>query len=287
MSRLFARVLAVAFSLALFAGCSNPETPQEVTAAFWQAMAENDAGDVVEYSTLADASAFDGYQRSWTDAVPSYGRVVIDDDEASIVTRVPAESGAAGEQLEIATYLVRVDGQWLVDYGRTGDAIVNPSPFSGILGELNRIGEKLSASFSSSSGQLERDMEQLARDLQIYSQEMSQQAGEAMAEFSEQLQEAMRDLEQSLEEALEDDRQTPEQDRVILEQAARDLDRGANDLNDPTLESLANASRTVAETGERFGRLSEDTLNRYREQWQRDIAEMRNEAESFMAQLRP
>lgn len=108
-----------------------------------------------------------------------------------------------------------------------------------------------------------------------------------MAEFSEQLQEAMRDLERSLEEALEDDRQTPEQDRVILEQAARDLNRGADDLNDPTMESLANASRTVADTGERFGRLSEDTLNRYREQWQRDIAEMRTEAESFMAQLRP
>lgn len=287
MIRSCIRGLIAALTLTLLAGCSNPETPQEVAAAFWQAMAENDAGEVMEYSTLADSAAFDGYKRSWTDAVPSFGRVVIEEPEATIVTRLPAEAGTEGERLELITYLVRIQNKWLVDYERTGEAILNPSPFNSIMGELNRLGEKLSGSFSSSSDELEQQMEQLARDLEAYSEEMGRQAEGAMDEFGKKLQEAMRELERSLEEALKEDKPTPPEDRVILEQAARDLERQADELSEPTMESLANASRTVAETGERFTRLSEDTLNRYRGEWQQKLAEMRADADEFIEQLRP
>lgn len=286
MIRSFFRGLVAIATLTLLAGCSNPETPQEVAAAFWQAMAENDAGDVMEYSTLAEATAFDGYKRSWTDAVPSFGRVVIEHREATIVTRLPAEAGTEGERLELVTYLVRFQDQWLVDYDRTGEAILNPSPFSSIMGELSRLGDELSARFSSSSDDFEQQMEQLARDLEAYSEEIGREAEGAMEAFGKKLQEAMRELERSVEDALKDSEPTPEEDRVILEQAARDLDRQADELNDPTMESIASASRTVAETGERFTRLSEETLNRYREEWQQRLAEMRADADEFIEQLR-
>ena len=42
----------------------------------------------------------------------------------------------------------------------------------------------------------------------------------------------------------------------------------------------------MAETGERFTRLSEETLNRYREEWQQRLAEMRADADEFIEQLR-
>ena len=286
MIRSFFRGLVAIATLTLLAGCGNPETPQEVAAAFWQAMAENDAGDVMEYSTLAESAAFDGYKRSWTDAVPSFGRVVIEDREATIVTRLPAEAGTEGERLELVTYLVRFQDQWLVDYDRTGEAILNPSPFSSIMGELSRLGDELSARFSSSSDDFEQQMEQLARDLEAYSEEIGREAEGAMEAFGKKLQEAMRELERSVEDALKGSEPTPEEDRVILEQAARDLDRQADELNEPTMESIASASRTVAETGERFTRLSEETLNRYREEWQQRLAEMRADADEFIEQLR-
>jgi 3-oxoacyl-[acyl-carrier-protein] synthase III len=155
------------------------------------------------------------------------------------------------------------------------------------MGELSRLGEELSARFSSSSDDFEQQMEQLARDLETYSEQMGRQAESAMDEFGKKLQEAMRELERSVEEALKDNEPTPEEDRVILEQAARDLDRQADELSEPTMESLANASRTVAETGERFTRLSEDTLNRYQDEWQQKLAEMRADADEFIEQLRP
>ena len=286
MIRSFFRGLVAIATLTLLAGCSNPETPQEVAAAFWQAMAENDAGDVMEYATLAEHLEFDGYKRSWTDAAFSFGRVVIEDREATIVTRLPAEAGTEGERLELVTYLVRFQDQWLVDYDRTGEAILNPSPFSSIMGELSRLGDELSARFSSSSDDFEQQMEQLARDLEAYSEEIGREAEGAMEAFGKKLQEAMRELERSVEDALKDSEPTPEEDRVILEQAARDLDRQADELNEPTMESIASASRTVAETGERFTRLSEETLNRYREEWQQRLAEMRADADEFIEQLR-
>lgn len=287
--------LIAALSLLFVSGCSNPETPQEVAAAFWQGMAENDAGDVVEYSTLGDPAAFDSYERTWTDAVPSFGRVIIEEREATIVTRLPAEEvigdgakqGAEGERLELVTYLVRFQDQWLVDYNRTGEAILNPSPFTSIMGELNKLGDKLRASFSSSSDQLEQEMTQLAKDLEVYSEEMGRQAESALDQFGKKLQETMRELERSVEEALKEDQPMPEEDRIILEQAAQDLGRQADTLKNPSMESLAKASRTVAETGERLTRLSEDTLNRHREEWGQKLAEMRADAEAFIENLRP
>jgi len=277
--------LAVIAGLLLLAGCSKPETPQEVAAAFWQAMAENDAGDVVALSTLTDEKQFDAYKRDWTNAVPSFGRVVIEEREATIVTRLPTEEGTEGERLELETYLVSTAEGWLVDYQRTGDAILNPSPFSGLMGQLNSLGEKLSASFSESSEDLEARMNELSRDLEAYSDELRLRAESAMEDFAEALQEAMKDLEESLNESLEDNDQAPKEDRVILEQASRDLDQKAEALDEPTAEHLAEATRAVAEAGENLSRLSSETWAQYRDHWEARLDEIRADTRAFFEDL--
>lgn len=277
--------LAVVASLLLLAGCSKPETPQEVAAAFWQAMAENDAGDVVALSTLTDEKQFDAYKRDWTNAVPSFGRVVIEEREATIVTRLPTEEGSDGERLELQTYLVSTAEGWLVDYQRTGDAILNPSPFSGLMGQLNSLGEKLSASFARSSEDLEARMNELSRDLEAYSDELRIRAERAMEDFADALQEAMKDLEESLNESLEDNDQAPQEDRVILEQASRDLDQKAEALDEPTAEHLAEATRAVAEAGESLSRLSSETWAEYRDQWEARLDDIRADTKAFFEDL--
>ncbi len=277
--------LAVVASLLLLAGCSKPETPQEVAAAFWQAMAENDAGDVVALSTLTDEKQFDAYKRDWTNAVPSFGRVVIEEREATIVTRLPTEEGSDGERLELQTYLVSTAEGWLVDYQRTGDAILNPSPFSGLMGQLNSLGEKLSASFARSSEDLEARMNELSRDLEAYSDELRIRAERAMEDFADALQEAMKNLEESLNESLEDNDQAPQEDRVILEQASRDLDQKAEALDEPTAEHLAEATRAVAEAGESLSRLSSETWAEYRDQWEARLDDIRADTKAFFEDL--
>ncbi len=279
------RWLVLAAGLLVLAGCSKPETPQEVAAAFWQAMAENDAGDVVELSTLTDEAQFDAYKRDWTNAVPSFGRVVIEEREATIVTRLPTEEGSGGERLELVTYLVSTKEGWLVDYQRTGDAILNPSPFSGLMGQLNSLGEKLSASFGRSSEDLEARMNELSRDLEAYSDELRTQAESAMEDFAEALQEAMKDLEESLNDSLEDNDQAPREDRVILEQASRDLDQKAEALDEPTAENLAGATRAVAEARENLSRIGSETWAQYRDQWDARFDEIRVDTRAFFEDL--
>lgn len=53
MSYSWFRVVALALAAVVVAGCSKPETPQEVAAEFWQALSEKDADTVADLSTLA------------------------------------------------------------------------------------------------------------------------------------------------------------------------------------------------------------------------------------------
>lgn len=285
MIRLPGKVLLSVIMLVLIAGCSHPESPQEVAAAFWQAMADNDTDDVVEFSTLSSEAEVDGYQRNWTDAVPSFGRVVIDDSEATIVTRLPVNTGPEGERLELTTFLVWDQDRWLVDYQRTGDVLLNPSPFVGIMSELGRLKDRLSENLSSSSNNLEATMNELVRDFGAYSEAMSKQAEDAVDEFGSTLQKAMEDLQNSIEEALDNSKQATPGDRVILEQAAADLGNKAEALSQPTMASLGDASKALAETGEQFTHLSRETLREYQGEWEEKLSAIRDETEAFFADL--
>lgn len=286
MLRSVLRILAWVSLAILVSACSKPNTPQDVAAAFWQAMADNDSSDVVEYSTLNSDSGFDAYERDWADVVPSYGRVVINGTEASIVTRLPAENAGGNERREVMTYLVEQQGQWLVDYERTGEAIMNPSPFSSLMGQLNEISDRIAASFSSSSDDMERRMNDLARELEAYSNDVARRADEAIDEYGQVLRDYMEELEESVNRALEENRQAPEADRKALEQAAKDLENGSEELTDPTLEALANATRTLTDTGQRLAEVSSESFERNREEWAEKLQEIRERSEEFFEDLR-
>lgn len=280
------RVAVLALVVAVVAGCSKPETPREVAAEFWQAMAENDADAVAELSTLADPSEFDGYARDWFDTVPDFGRIVIEDREATIVTRLPSEEGASGVRREVITYLVERDGDWLVDYDRTGEAIMNPSPFEGLMGEINKLGDRLSATFSQSSDDLARQMDAMAREFEAYSDEASRKAEQAMEDYGRALQETMEELERSVEEALENNQQAPARDRSALQQTAADLNQSSDRLDKPDFDAFADSSRALAEAGARLSQLSDDAFKSYQQEWKAKLDEISERTRVFFEDLK-
>ncbi len=286
MSQSLFRCLLAAAALLALAGCSKPETPQQVAEAFWQAVAENDADAVAEFSTLSSPDAFDGFRKDWTGIEPSYGQVVIDEREATVVTRLPPEYGKEGEHQELITFLIKKAETWQVDYDRTEDALLRPSMFGNLMGELNKLGEKLSSSFSSSSDDIEASMNEFARNFEAYSAEVERKTRDAVEDFGALMQQALEKLQESINEALEQGEQATPEDRVILEQASRSLSKEARSLEEPTMETLAQASRTLAETGERFTQLSAQTYNRYKDDWEAQLQEIRAETNAFFADLR-
>lgn len=279
------KVALLSLVLAVAAGCSKPETPQEVAAEFWQAMAEDDAGAVAELSTLADPSAFDGFARDWFETVPDFGRVIIEEREATIVTRLPSADGASGERREVITYLVNLNGDWLVDYDRTGKAIMNPSPLDGLMGEINRLGERLSATFSQSSDDLALRMDAMAREFEAYSDEASRRAEKVMEDYGRALQEFMEELEKSIEEALEDHQQAPARDRSALQQTAADLNQSRDRLDEPDFDAFADSSRALAEAGARFSRLSDESFKSYQQTWEAKLDEISARTQAFFDDL--
>lgn len=279
------KIFAWALLAVLIVACSKPDTPQEVAAAFWQALADNDAEDAVDYSTLTDAKEFDRFEGEWADVVPSFGRMVMDNTEATIVTRLPPETGDNGERIEAITYLVNRNEQWLVDYARTREAVVNPSPFSNLMGQISRLSNRITASFSSSSNDMEQRLNEMARELEAYSEEMSRRADEAVTDFGRVLQDAMEELEESVNRALKENRQAPESDRESLEQAAKDLEDSGEELAEPTLEAVVEASRTLAQTSQRLAELSSESFTSNRDEWAAKMKEIRLRSEQFFREL--
>ncbi|MDX1457163.1 MAG: hypothetical protein R3276_06215 [Marinobacter sp.] len=274
--------LALILSTVLLSACMGPETPQEVSGAFWQAMIEGDAGDSAELSTLVNEAAYDGYERDWAGATLSWGRVVIDGDEATVETTIEGLTEEDGDPLETTTYLVRMDDQWLVDYHRTGDALSGNRLFNQMFGELERFSRKLQSRFTEQSNDAAIELERLAQDLE---KQMSL-AGDRMSilveEYGKQLEKSLEALSKSIEEALKEHPSAAPDDKRTLNEAVIRLDRQREDLEEPTLQNVAQGSQTLADTQLSLATLG-DEFEGYKRTWRTQVEELKHKLDRLMS----
>lgn len=201
----------------LLAACSGPETPQQVTEAFWKAAIDDDAASAVRYSTLTGAEGFDVFASEWDGYQPQWGRVIIDGDEASVVSKL--SSPERGRIRSFTTYLVQRDGQWLVDYKRTAMSL-NGGAFGELLNKFDIFSKDLSQEFERSADEAGVQMEQMLEELETTGKEMSEQASEALDVFSQELQRALQEMDESLQRKLEERKaQPPEEEKPAQESA--------------------------------------------------------------------
>ncbi|WP_428819357.1 hypothetical protein [Microbulbifer sp. MCCC 1A16149] len=209
------RTVAFLVLSAVVTACSAPESPQDVTKAFWQAAVHGDAADVAEYSTLKAPERFDADFARWAEYQPSWGRVIIDSDEATVVSRFSSKENPQYTGRSFTTYLVQRDGEWLVDYERTvssarGDA------FGDLLRQFDQLGKSLSEQFDQSAeqagDQMDLMLEQLGQEMERAQGQMSEQATEAVENFSEELRKALEEMDKSLQRALEEEQEPPAED---------------------------------------------------------------------------
>ncbi len=261
------RTAALLGSALLLAACSGPQSPQEVTKAFWGSVIDNDKQNAVEYSTLSDVAQYDGFSRDWHGLQPQWGRVVIDGDRASIATRFddPKDTGAA-QPREFATVLVRRDEHWKVDYARTSENI--RGPLADLFGRLNRLGEDLSRRLEAASNDTAAEMDRLSDRIERFSASASEQAADRLEQFGRALRQSLRDLAEFAQRAL-DERgdKLPEPDRRTLRGVVADLNSDSDRLSHPTLQSVAQSGRSAADAQRRLDALDADSVRAYKEQW--------------------
>lgn len=277
MFRLIRSVAIVVATLVALAGCSKPETPQEVTRAFWESLMEGDGKEVAELSTLMEDTGFDGYAQDWNGVSTSWGRVTIDGDKASIVTILEGLEGSDGETLQTTTYLVRVSDQWLVDYHRTGDALADRPVVDELMGKLQDLGDRIRSRFSDESDKAAREMERMAEELAALSAETEKAFADRIETYSEQLEQQMEALSRSIDEALKDNESVPQEDRQTLDDARKQLDQQSRELDESEPDTIARASKTLAEVQLALSRLSSELFAEYQGKWRDWSADMEKE----------
>lgn len=185
----------------LLSACSGPESPQEVTEAFWSAAIDDDAAAVARYSTLDSAEGLEGFSGKWDGYQPQWGRIVIDGTEATVASKLASQEG--GRIRSFTTYLVQRDGQWLVDYQRTTMSI-NGGVFGDLLNKFDLLSKGLSQEFERSADEAGVQMEQMLEELESTGKEVSEEASQALEGFSRELQRTLQEMDESLQRKLEE-----------------------------------------------------------------------------------
>lgn len=267
----------------LLTACTGSQSPKEVSQAFWQAVVTQDAGEANEYSTLIEDAGFDGYQRQWQGVTITWGRVVIEGNQATVDTTLKGLPGR-NRPLETTTYLVQKNDAWLVDYYRTGEALNKGPLWSDVVNQLEALGKDLQT-------ELARYSEDLAREFDTLTEQLRQQASQAGESFSglvddygQMLRQHIEQLSDSLREALKNNPDASVEDRQLLNEAVIRLEEQSEALEQPDVESVTRSTRVALATQLQLGELGSE-FSAYKAEWQQRLADMERELAEFVDRL--
>lgn len=270
------------FSLLLLTACGAPNTPQAVTDAFWNAVIDNDAAAVVKLSTLTSEEGYDSFGREWNGFDLKLGRVVIDREKATVeavLTKVTAERE---DQRELTTYLFQRDGQWVVDYTRTGR-----EASGGELGAFfGRISDAISEKFDDTRKATEPEIEDMNQQLQAMSDDIARQAEAQIQDYSEELSDYLDEFADSIEDLLEEkqDELSP-QDTQKLSQMISRLRASEQSLAEPSFSAISEATLSAGIVQSQLALMDEGVVGESLEEWRKEYHEVMEEMKVFIREL--
>jgi hypothetical protein len=162
--------------LLMLTGCQTAKTPDEVTAAFWEALIEDKLEIAKAYATPASRDLVKK-EPNLENASVETGQIVINDPAASVETIITLTTNEeAGKTLSFNTVLAKEHDQWLVDYRQT---LLNISsqPLNGIIRSLKSLGDIFNK-------QLEQQLPLIEKQIESFGQELKKQ----LDEFGRQLE---------------------------------------------------------------------------------------------------
>lgn len=271
--------------LASLSACMDPDTPQDVTRSFWQAVADNETDDAVKYSTLTDPKYYDAFSKSWQGYQLSIGRIVVEQNQANIVSDLnsPANSGLPDRNL--TTYLVMQDGEWKVDYVRTKE-MLDGGAIGGLFNKLGKLGEELSTSFQTSVGQMGDDVDDMLIELDQLSRSFSEKATKSLELHADRLRQHIKELEDSINRALIEERERlTEQDKATLQVMAKELNEDRKQLANHSMEAIMQSSQHVVEAQLKLETSSSKALNKYKEEWKMLSQQFEDDLRKMMDEL--
>lgn len=164
--------------LIMLSGCQTVQTPDQVAAAFWEAMAAGDIETARDYATQ-ESRYLVTRQQNLADASWKTGKVLIDGGSARVATVLTLQKPENNRILTFDTVLSKEHDLWKVDYQQTLNNLLN-QPFGSLFKSLREIGEAINQ-------ELEQQIPLFEKQLKSFSEELIRQ-----------LDQFRRDLEKSL-----------------------------------------------------------------------------------------
>jgi len=268
----------ISLSLALailLSACSKPQTPLEVSQAFWQAVIEGNVSDVVNYSTLGSKAGYEAFSRDWSGMVPSWGKIIIEEHEARVHTHISKPDAAQSEMLYFVTYLVRQGDQWKVDYGKTEKVVLASSAVSDFVNRITGIGNEISQQLEGASKTVTSKLESLNDQLIQLTEKLGDQATSAVEKYSNIMRRHLDALANSIEKAInEQDSSINPADRKIMEETVTELGKSSKKLAQPDMNSITETGEVIIITQKNLETIDTGTFQEYQAQWRQWINEV-------------
>ncbi len=310
--------LALLLGTLLLGACFGPQTPEEVTKAFWEGVIALDTQAVTRYSTLPEGQGFDGFGKRWSGFQLLLGKQVLDGERAEIDTEFSRLSANPPETRHLVTYLVRQEGTWRVDYARTGEALraqekpPEPPSLFGDLGgqvqdsmallgrEVGRLSEdmgkeweRLSADLSQEaqrlSDHLNQESEHLAEALKRFTAELGQSGSQQTEAYAQDLRQRMDELSRSLNQALKERREELSQkNQQALDEALARLEVERQRLKEQGSAALGEIGRNLDQLQQALTELDyQPSLEQYLERWNQWREQLQADMQRERERLQP
>ena len=248
-------------------GCFRPESPQDVAREFWEAVVTNNVDDAIEYSTLVDAKSYDAFNNKWDGYQPVMGKIIIDGNHAEVETELSRINDTGKNRQALNTYLVKQDGQWKVDYVRTAESI-NGGALGQFLGQLDKLGKKLSDTLKDSSDKFSVEMQRLEEELKTLAKSVDDEANKIVEQYGTELKKSIEELAESIDRALkehEDDLSV--EDKKKLLKVSDDLGKSQNSLSEPSISNINQSNYLIVQVQQQLDEINNEQIADYKKQW--------------------
>lgn len=153
----------------MLSGCQTVVTPEQVTLAFWEAMAQGNIESARNYATQ-ETQYLVTKQKNLEGASVKTGEVAIDGSNATVSTIMMLEKPESNKHLSFNTVLLKEHNLWKVDYQRTLNNLLN-LPFGELFKSLQAIGNAINK-------ELEQQIPLFEKQIKSFSEELIRQLDE-------------------------------------------------------------------------------------------------------------
>ena len=161
---------AILFSLLfMLIGCQAVSTPEQVTLAFWEAMAQSNLESARKHATQ-ETQHLVTKQQNLEGASIKIGEVVINGTNATVSTIMTLKKPESNKLLSFNTVLLKENDLWKVDYQKTLNNL-SILPFGELFNSLRAIGDTINK-------ELEQQIPLFEKQIKSFSEELIRQLDE-------------------------------------------------------------------------------------------------------------